>query len=68
MSVTNYYNSQNLRTVGLNYYAGWNLYTYVPYVSDSSLDSPDQYENFDTSLALSNRMVEALEGVQVLAI
>ena len=55
-------------TVGLGCYAGWIFCTYVPYASDGSLDSPDQYEHFDTSLAPSNRMVEALEGVQVLAI
>ena len=33
-----------------------------------TLDSVDQYKHFDTSLAPSNLMVEALEGVQVLAI
>ena len=55
-------------TVGLGYYAGWIFCTYVPYASDSLLDSPDQCDHFDTPLAPSNRVVVALEGLQVLAI
>jgi hypothetical protein len=62
------YGETEICTVGLYCYAFWNFCTYVPYASDGSLDSPDQYEHFDTSLAPSNHMVEALEGVQVLAI
>ena len=55
-------------TVGLHCYAFWIFCTYVPYASDGLLDSPDQCDHFDTPLPPSNRMVEALEGVQVLAI
>ena len=55
-------------TVGLGCYAVWNLCTYIPYASDSSLDSPDQCKHFGTSLAPSNRLVVALEGVQLPAI
>ena len=61
-------NSFSICTVGLGCYAGWNFSTYVPYASDGLLDSPDQCDHFDIPLALSNRLVVALEGLEVLAI
>ena len=57
-----------LCTVGLDCYAGWNFCTYVPYASNGLLDRPDQNDHFDIPMALSNCLVVALEGLEVLAI